>query len=101
MLHPHGFAAKSVLAADVYEPPIGWAGTAYISVWAEGRGAVEGKPILVPFSHVPAVLMDRGAAGSFADSASAYRMLVVETVARVNLVAPAALMLSAASEADD
>lgn len=26
--HPRGFAAKSVLLADVYEPPIGWGGTA-------------------------------------------------------------------------
>lgn len=48
--HPRGFAAKSVLLADVYEPPIAWGGTAYLSVWAEPNG----QPILVPFSPASA-----------------------------------------------
>jgi hypothetical protein len=89
--HPRFFAAKSVLLADVFEPPIPWGGTAYLSVWAEP----EGQPVLVPFPFVPKVLLEQSSNRSFADSCFAYRALVADAVARVNLVAPAALMLAA------
>lgn len=64
---------------------------AYLSVWAEPQG----QPVLVPFPRIPAVLIEDAAPATFADSCRAYRDLVAETVARVNLVAPAALTLAA------
>lgn len=89
--HPVGFAAKSVLLADGYEPPIAWGGTAYLSVWAEP----DGQPVLVPFPpRVPSVLLAADPTATFADSSVAYRALVEETVARVNLIAPTALLLA-------
>ena len=78
--HPPGFPAKSVLAADVYEKPIGWGGVAYIGVWASGRTG-PGPPVLVPFPTVPDVLMQPNERTSFGDSCRAYRNLIDETVA--------------------
>jgi hypothetical protein len=79
------------MLADVYERPIAWGGTAYLSIWAEPNG----QPVHVPFPRrVPPVLLDRSAERAFADSCRAYRNLVGDVVARVNLVVPVAVFLA-------
>lgn len=97
--HPAGFGAKSVFGVDVYERPVEWARTGFIGVWATTSGPGEGPPVLVPFPTVPEVLMTRDKNASFGDSCRAYRELVAETTARVNLVAPAALALARQADA--
>lgn len=91
---PIGFAAKSVLLADVVESPAGAEGTAYLSVWATRPTGEMGEPVLAPFPWVPEALMSPGPDATFRVSRQALHELTNEIVDRVNLVIPAARALA-------
>lgn len=78
-----------MLFVKIKTKPDTWDVTAFISVSAE-----LGRPLLVPFPQVPESPLDGASGASFGECARAYRALVADTVARVNLVAPAALALA-------
>jgi len=98
---PPGFHSKSVLLADVWKTPPGGGSTAYLSVSAMyGSPASFGAPVMVEFPHVPEILLGPEPAGSFAEGRDAYGSLLGDTVARVNLIVPAALALASAGQGD-
>jgi hypothetical protein len=87
--HPRGFGPKAVLVVNVSGREIDGGGTAYLAV----RADPDGEPVLVQIPHIEPLLLGE-TDGTFGACAASYRALVGETVARVNLVAAAALTLA-------
>jgi hypothetical protein len=87
--YPQGFHAKSVVLADVYEPPhIGKGGRAFLSVFMP-----HSQPILVAFPRIGSSFAEPTKDDNFARSEQAFRQMLRGAVERVNLVVPAARTL--------
>ena len=86
-------ADLSVSLIEIHEKPTSRDGSPYLSVRSHDEGE-PGEPVLTPFPRVPELLMTDDAGATFGESSRAYRVLVSDTVARVNAVAPAASLLA-------
>ena len=91
--HPDALGPKCVrlsfLMKDGYEGP-----RALLTVHA----AAMGVRAFVPFPPIPAVLVAAPNTGRFVDSHAALRRLIATMIERVNLVTPAALLMSSGGE---
>jgi hypothetical protein len=87
--HPEGMNPKSVLVADVYEPPRNGPTPTFLDLAVAGEARV-----LVQFPWVPDVLTGQPRADAWELAEQAVRDLIDECVTRVNLVLPAARLMA-------
>ena len=91
---PPGFESKSVQVADIYVAPITTnVRTSFLVLWARQE-----VPVMVPCPEIPSGLLEPPKGARLDFSRDLLRCYVDQICGRLNVIAPAALMLGASDE---